>query len=369
MTESTRDSEVFELSDEELEDMEEATPLIEPIVYSGQDFDVDGLNRRLRQRDIIIPNFGHHDEEIETSGFQRNFVWNRRQMDKFIESMLLGYPIPGIFLIRQSNRSYLVLDGQQRLKTIQYFYAGKFQNRIYSLRNVAEKFKGLTYDTLPDELRRTLDNAFIQATIVDAGDTPERLEAVYQIFERLNSGGTQLTAHEIRVALYAGQLIDYLETLNQDRSWRNLYGKSSSRIRDQELVLRILALYVDSNDYVAPLKSFLNTFCTKHKKECGADLLAAGDLFLKAAALLDSAVGSQALRRESSQVNTSQTDALFIGLMTRLLSGEISVSEVAFGVAEIKSNETFGELISESTSHEDRVKARVAEAIRIFSQF
>ena len=88
---------------------------------------------------------------------------------------------------------------------------------------MAEEFKDLTYRTLNEEQRRTLDNTFIQATIVRSDGTAESLDAVYQIFSG-SMRGNQLTPHEIRVALYAGPFIDYLTSLNVDEAWRSLYG-------------------------------------------------------------------------------------------------------------------------------------------------
>ena len=141
--------------------------------------------------------------------------------------------LPGIFLVRQADRRYLVLDGQQRLRTLQLFYNGEVAGREFSLNNVTDQLKGLTYKSLPEDERRQLDNTFFQATVVDTDGTRESLDVVYQIFERLNSGGTQLTPHEIRVALYAGPFIDFLERLNQDPNWRTVYGRQSPRLRDQ----------------------------------------------------------------------------------------------------------------------------------------
>src|SRR5690348_3139591 len=80
-------------------ELDEAIPDPEPISYSGADFDVEGLVRRLQRNDIVIPTFGHGDTSVETAGFQRDFVWRKPQMDRFIESLLLGYPVPGIFLV------------------------------------------------------------------------------------------------------------------------------------------------------------------------------------------------------------------------------------------------------------------------------
>lgn len=115
-----QDEEAFdaeELAPEDIEALDDADPEPEAVTYSGSDFDVDGLVRRLDRGDIVIPTFGHGDDQLMTSGFQRRFVWNRPQMDRFIESLLLGYPS------RQSswcNRLISVTSsstGQQRLRT------------------------------------------------------------------------------------------------------------------------------------------------------------------------------------------------------------------------------------------------------------
>jgi hypothetical protein len=200
------------LTPEEQEALTEAERGAAPVTYQGTDFDVEGLVRRLQRDDIVIPTFGHGDPTLETAGFQRGFVWRRSQMDRFIESLLLGYPIPGIMLVEQTDKRYLVLDGQQRLRTLKAYYEGVHHSREFALENVADEFKGLTYRTFSAEQKRTLDNTFIQATIVKPDGPNESLEAVYQVFERLNSGGTQLTPHEIRIALYQAR---------SSTSWRN----------------------------------------------------------------------------------------------------------------------------------------------------
>src|SRR5215475_14570998 len=225
--------EAFSLTPEDEEALIEAEAEARPVSYSGTDFDVEGLVRRLERGDIVIPTFGKDANDIETERFQRGFVWRRPQMDRFIESLLLEYPIPGIILVQQLDKRYLVLDGQQRLRTLSDFYRGLHRESEFSLVNVAQRFRDLTYRALSPELKRTLDNTFIQATIVKTDGSTESLDAVYQVFERLNSGGTQLTPHEIRVALYAGEFIEFLAQLNDVRDWRELYGPKSPRLRDQ----------------------------------------------------------------------------------------------------------------------------------------
>jgi len=357
------------LTIEEAEDLNDAESTVLPVAYSGQDFDVNGLVRRLNSDDILVPTFGHQDSRIASAGFQRSFVWNRPQMDRFIESLLLGYPIPGIFLVRQSDRRYLVLDGQQRLRTLQYFYRGIYDSKEFALANVASAFKGLTYEKLSEEQRRLIDDAFIQATIVSTDGTSESLESIFQIFERLNSGGTQLTPHEIRVALFAGPFIDYLEGLNRDPAWRALYGKHNPRLRDQELVLRILALYLNADNYRRPLKSFLNDFVSSHRTLGGFDSDAARGLFGLAAELIRAETGPEALRRQGAQINAAMTETIFVGLMRRIDSrNALGSEEVERAIRTLQQNERLQQVISWATADEESVKTRLEIGTRVFAE-
>lgn len=358
-----------ELNAAEREDLIEADPNHQSVSYSGQDFDVEGLVRRLSKGDILVPSFGHRDDRISSAGFQRAFVWNRPQMDRFIESLLLGYPIPGIFLVRQTDRRYLVLDGQQRLRTLQYFYSGRKDGKTYALTNVGNDLKGLTYETLTEDQRRLLDNTFLQATIVDTDGSRESLEAVYQIFERLNSGGTQLTPHEIRVALYAGPFIDYLEKLNQIPEWRDIYGRVSPRLRDQELVLRVLALFVSSSTYRRPLKTFLNGFAAEHRNLDHLQHQHLSELFRKACGLIQEGPGRDALRWQSNQINAALAESVLVGLMRRLdYAGESFPMQVRRDVDDIRRDDRLEAVISRATADEESVRVRLEIATAQFAK-
>jgi hypothetical protein len=363
-------SEPEEVTRDDLEEIEEPDPQPEAdaVSYGGTDFDVEGLVRRLDRGDIIVPKFGEQDDSIETAGFQRNFVWRRPQMDRFVESLLLGYPIPGIFLVQQADKRYLVLDGHQRLRTLQDFYGGVHRGREFALEAVAEGFQRLTYSTLTPELRRTLDNTFIQATIVRTDGSPESLDAVYQVFERLNSGGTQLTPHEIRVALYAGTFIQFLTELNSIGEWRDLYGLPSPRLRDQELVARIVALYVSPGTYRRPLKRYLNDFVGAHRSLENLSPELIRHRFTSAAQLVREGPGSAALRAGGRQVNAALTESIFVGLCRRLdADSPPEPDSVADAIEEMHGVDGFDQSISQATADEDSVRTRLAVATKAFA--
>ena len=349
-------------------ELDDPAPISQAISYSGSDFDVEGLVRRLGRGDIVVPTFGHQDPTVEAAGFQRNFVWRRAQMDKFIESLLLGFPVPGIVLVQQADKRYLVLDGQQRLRTLASFYRGNFAGQVFALKNAAPEFLGLTYETLSEAQKRTLNNTFIQAIIVKTDGTPSSLDAIYQVFERLNSGGTQLTGHEIRVALYAGKVIDFIAGLNLTPAWRSLYGSISPRLRDQELVLRIIALFTSPGTYRRPLKKYLNDFAANNRDCSSLQVERLTSLFNDTCVALHASLGPSAFRFQSPQVNVALTDAVMVGLMRRLEAGDPEPDPKAIASAHLKlTKETkFLDAITRATADEESVKDRLALSTKLF---
>ena len=122
-------------------------------------------------------------------------MWKFKEASRFIESLLLGLPVPGIFLSKEKEtQKLLVIDGQQRLLTLLYFYDGIFQptKREFALKDVQPQFEGAIYKSLPDEDRRRLDDSILHATIIKQDEPSEDDSSIYHIFERLNTGGTTL---------------------------------------------------------------------------------------------------------------------------------------------------------------------------------
>jgi hypothetical protein len=360
------DSEELEQADRD--ELADPDPQPEPVTYTGTDFDVEGLVRRLQRGDIVIPTFGEASTSIETERFQRRFVWGRNQMSRFIESLLLGYPIPGIFLVQQADRRYLVLDGQQRMRTLADFYAGHHKGKPFVLEDVADDFSGLSYESLSPEQRRTLDNTFIPAIIVRTDGSADSLDAVYQVFERLNSGGTQLTPHEIRVALYAGPIMEFLAELNDCETWRSLYGPESRRLRDQELVLRIVALHVSPGTYRRPLKRYLNDFAAQHRflEDLPVDRLR--EQFSGASEVIRNGPGPDALRYGSRQVNAALTEAIFVGMMRRLEAvSPPDPSRISAAIQSMHEQAGFDLAISRATADEEAVRTRLFVATQAFA--
>jgi hypothetical protein len=228
----------------------------------GIDFDVRGLVGRLQEEKILIPHF------------QRSFVWNLPDASRFVESLLLGLPVPGIFLAKDpETNKLLVIDGQQRLRSLQFFFEGFFNphpakatRRVFRLSNVQEQYENLTYEQLEERDRQALDDAVIHATIVKQDQPADDDTSIYHVYERLNSGGRKLTPQEIRTAISHGPLIESIKKLNEQSEWRTLFGAPSARLKDQEMILRFLAFYYDRESYARPMAEFLSKFAKRHRR-------------------------------------------------------------------------------------------------------
>lgn len=360
------------LQDEDVEDLDEINEVISTsytITSYGADYPVDGLVKRLEQGDIVVPLFSLTPEPGQsTVGFQREFVWTKPQCDRFIESLLLGLPVPGVFLVKEPSGKHLVLDGQQRLKTLQYFYAGLFQSKEFTLEQVQPKWRGKTYKTLDVDDRRRLDDSIIHATIVRQDEPSDDQSSIYLIFERLNSGGTFLQPQEIRVALYHGKLAALLSDLNTNSAWRELYGKKSARLKDLELILRFFALHFHSSSYRRPMKEFLNRYMALNVDLQRNSEIELRELFTSTVEAVHGHIGKRAFRLKSA-VNAAIVDSVMVGVASRLASGPVKSPE-GFHTAYRSLIETpdYITWTTRSTADEEFVKKRLDHARQTFSK-
>lgn len=354
---------------EDIHEEEATTPYRFTVTSYGADYPVDGLVKRLEAGDIAIPTFDPEIEaEVDLEGFQRQFVWTKPQCDRFIESLLLGLPVPGIFLVRQNDGRLLVLDGQQRLRTLATFYRGLLRGREFGLENVQDRYKKLTYADLAVEDRRRLDDSIIHATIVRQEEPSDDQSSVYLVFERLNTGGTTLHPQEIRVALYRGHLIRLLRTLNDNVDWRALYGNKSNRLKDQELILRFFALRFWRDNYGRPMKDFLNRYTAGNRSLQLQDEGTLRRAFEQAIRVIRDALGQRAFRLKTA-LNAAILDAVMVGVSTRIeTSGPVSDLESLRAAYEtLLTNENFLAATGRATADEEYVRNRIALAVDALS--
>lgn len=305
--------------------------------------------------------------DLEAPDFQRNYVWQIGQASKFVESCIVGLPIPTIFFFRDKDNKFLIVDGLQRLMTAKFFTEGVFKNRTFAL-SLPEnaELNGKKYDELSLELKRRFDQCVLRATVFTQNKPETGMKSVYEVFSRLNSGGAKLTSHEVRNAIIRGKINKFLEQINEHPSWRKLYGKKESDIhrRDEETILRILALHERSASYTPPMNLFLNEYMEQNENPNVEWLEEKRNYFKNASDLLLDLFGKDAFRvKKGSQINIAIADSLMVSFIKHNnLIMKYSLSEkkdLKKRFELLKQDPDFLDAIEKNTSDTKRVKQRI----------
>jgi len=342
---------------------EEYYPVEYSITSYGADYPVDGLVKRIESGSIYIPKF------------QRGYVWNIYRASRFIESLLLGLPVPAIFLSKeQESNKMLVIDGQQRLRSLQFFYDGLFKpnERSFRLKGVHPRFSDATYDTLSEDDRIRLDDSILHAIIIkqdkpeaDSGSEPS---SVYHIFERLNTGGVLLHPQEIRTCICHGSFVDLLEKLNKDVSWRYLFGNVSARMRDRELILRFFALHYKHDNYTKPMKEFLTNYLIENRYIGEEESKKYSDVFIQTCKMCNEHIGRKAFKPKNA-VNAALCDSVMFGIAERLKNGPIKKPEdIKKLYNKLIADIHYKKAISSATTDESNVTERLMLAKEFLSE-
>ncbi|NOT32994.1 MAG: DUF262 domain-containing protein [Candidatus Eisenbacteria bacterium] len=360
-----------EHAEEPVDDLDEVSEVI-PFTYSitayGADYPVDSLVKRIEAHDVLVPRFSWEPKEPGAIvGFQREYVWPRPKADRFIESLLLGLPVPGIFLVKEQSGRLLVLDGHQRLFTLHSYYQGVIHAEEYRLQGVQERFAGKRYKDLDTEDRRRLDDSIIHATVVRQDEPSEDQSSIYVIFERLNTGGVNLQPQEIRVALYHGELVGVLRHLNDHEPWRQLYGRRSSRLKDLEMILRFFALYFHSAKYASPMKDFLNRYMAANRHLARQPENVLESVFMRTIDTIQAGLGQRAFRPKRA-LNAAVIDSLMTAVARRLDHGPINdKAGFAKRYEALLADAGYIAAVETGTSQEANVQARLELATAAFA--
>ncbi len=322
----------------------------------GVDLDVEALVKRLKNDTYHVPDF------------QRQYVWSQNDASKFIESLLLGLPVPGIFLYKESDARHLVIDGQQRLKSLRKYYNGIFKEKKFRLTGLQSKWNGKSYEELDEDDQNRLDLAVVHATIFKQDTPSDNMDSVYEVFERINTGGMKLSPQEIRSCVAHGEFNTLLFELNENHIWRFIFGKNSTRLKDVELILRFFAFDENRGNYQRPMKKFLTDFMTENRNP-------SEDLKTKRAAtwattlqVLSESFPFRPFRPGGRALNAAFFDSFMVALAQELEKNpNIQTSTVAAAYKRLLENDSFMKYISSSTADDENVKNRFQLAAASFT--
>lgn len=190
--------------------------------------------------------------------FQRDFVWNYNQSSRFIESILLGLPIPDFFMFRiidskEKVEKFILIDGLQRYTTIRQYVTGYFEQgttkKVFKINNKSSQWYSSTYDKLDENDKDFFNDYSLKINVFDSMEDSDRIQKLYMtaIFERINTGSSKLSNQEVRNAIYTGDVIRKIKDSIISESFTILLADDqknySQRCKNQEFYLRLLTYY------------------------------------------------------------------------------------------------------------------------------
>lgn len=243
--------------------MSETSTLTDLVVQRRRNVDVQTTNFSVRELVRMVT-----DGELNVSPeYQRLFRWDQRSESRLIESLMLGLPVPSIFVATNDDFTLEVVDGLQRLSTLVHFVAPspealagltKEEALVLDDLETVSQLNGSRFADLPKELQLHFSRTTLQVTaLTDKSDYDVRFE----LFDRLNAGSLRLTNQEVRNAVFRGPFVAFLHTLAAEPEFRDMIRLEEERLRDgtpEETVLKFFGYRHARESYRGPIKSFLN---------------------------------------------------------------------------------------------------------------
>lgn len=350
-------------------------------VYSDDDlYNITAWGADLSFRELITM---WEEEELIKPEIQRNYVWDKTEASRFIESLLMGLPVPSIFLAQKGTKK-LIIDGYQRIMTVKDYVKGVFtkDNSIFKLSNsqkINERWRGLTFEQLINDDKRRIKSTTIHAIIFEQKEPKDTDTSLYQIFERINTGGRTLNAQEIRNCISQGKLNTLLIKLNELPEWRIIYGqpKAEQRMEDIEFILRFLTLNPEhkfkSKAQQISLKRELDLFINDKKNNSEEKLKKFEKEFTKTVQFINTNIGKDAFKNIQAEENKTTTinkfhptifDSIAISSLIAINSSTSPPQNLLERRVALLKDPDYIKSISERTTNIENINKRITLALR-----
>ena len=302
-------------------------------------------------------------KQLVVPEFQRDYVWDQVRASKLIESFLLGLPVPPVFLYRsQDKKAFLIIDGQQRIRSAVDFQNGLFKDAVFKLKGVADKWNGKSFKDLDEADQFQVENAVLRGIVIQQTD-PKDNKSIYQIFERLNTGGVRLNPMEVRNCVSHGEFLTELREVNKLPSWRKLLGLAApdKRFKDVELILRVLALCDNVDGYEKPMKGFLNDYSSKMSKVDAAEFMPMLNRFKATCDIVLDQLGEKPFHLRG-KLNFSVLDSVLVAVMK-----SPNPIDLKNKFAQLRADKEFEAAYTYNTSDEGVLKPRLKKATEVLA--
>lgn len=351
--------------------------------YSNDDlYNISSWGADLSFRELIAM---YEEDELLKPELQRKYVWEKPEASRFIESILLGLPVPSIFLANTPKEKKLIIDGFQRIMTVVDYVKGiwsKDKNvfRLSNTEKINEKWRNKAFSDLSDTDQRRIRSTTIHAIIFEQKAPKNSDTSLYQIFERINTGGRTLLPQEIRNCVNQGEFNKLLFELNIIGEWRELFGKKEedNRMRDLEFILRYFALntdYIKNNTASSiSLKKYLNEFMGYEESQNPAQIDKRRKEFKAAISFIYKHIGENAFYNlvsgEETKIRKRFYPTIFDSLMVAVtiaqnkLGDKISTEKLEEKRLGLLKDPTFKKYISEGTMQISHIQGRISLVLK-----
>lgn len=349
--------------------------------YSNFDlYNIDSWGADLSFRELVDM---YRGGELLKPEFQRKYVWDKSEASRFIESILLGLPVPSVFLAKTEDERMLIIDGYQRIMTVHDYITGVFSGdkktfRLSNSKKINEIWRNKAFNELEPAEQRRLKITTIHAIVFRQREPKNDDTSLFQVFERINTAGRILTSQEIRNCVYQGNFNKFLIDLNKDRNWRTLFGseEEDQRMRDMEFILRFFALsdqFIQTTDMASiSLKEYLNKFMKKMKDKSDDDLSGMRNVFLDTMDFIVNNLGKEAFNNISDdgkivrKFHPTIYDAISIATAKYLeKGGGPPRGDMHSKRIELLRDDSFKNYISVRTTNIASIRGRISNAYRM----
>ncbi len=221
------------------------------IDYNTRDYSIDFLIQKFRENEFYIP-----DE------YQRKYIWSSKDKNRFIESILLGLPIPLMFFSDTNDGRCEIIDGAQRTQAMEEFMTGDL---VLSELNKLTLLNGFSYQDIPLYFRKKFDKTNMRVIVLSDETT---LEIRQEIFNRINTAGQRAKSSEVRRGTYRGEFMDFLTDCSNNPKFRSvcpISETSEKRYEQLELVLRFFSFLENYQGFSHSVDSFINKYIENNK--------------------------------------------------------------------------------------------------------
>lgn len=314
-------------------------------------------------------------EIIIDPDFQRLFRWDSYQKTRFVESILIGIPVPPIFVAEDELGRWELVDGLQRISTIFSFFGilrslPDKNNWIMTKGDIAKDLENLACKDLPLKFQLNIKRASCRVEIIKWNSA---FDMRYELFNRLNTGGSELTDQEIRNAIFRGVSKEFNGFLRRCAEMPEFITiiQPTERQLDQlymdELVLRFCSLF----DYKEELSDNISQHMTAYMKIAVSkpeNIPALEKAFIESLRIL-SPIGKEVFRGSNNVFSTSLFDCVTIGISKYINRYAIERTDVIIAkINELKASENFKKASGSASASKSRIMKRIAVADEIFGK-